>query len=57
MRLTCIAGLGGLPQISIPIGSVSGCPVGLSLVGWRGGDEVLLDTTVALARFCGAFQV
>lgn len=56
MRLTCIAGLGGLPQISIPIGSVSGCPAGLSLVGWRGGDEVLLDTTVALARFCGAFQ-
>jgi amidase len=56
MRLTCIAGLGGLPQISIPIGSVSGCPVGLSLVGWRGGDEVLLDAAVALARFCGAFQ-
>jgi len=56
MRLTCIAGLGGLPQISIPIASVSGCPVGLSLVGWRGGDEVLLDTAVTLARFCGAFQ-
>jgi amidase len=56
MRLTCIAGLGGLPQISVPIGSVSGCPVGLSLVGWRGGDEVLLDTAVGLARFCGAFQ-
>ncbi len=56
MRLTCIAGLGGLPQISIPIGSASGCPAGLSLVGWRGSDEVLLDTAAALARFCGAFQ-
>lgn len=56
MRLTCIAGLGGLPQVSIPIGSVSGCPVGLSLVGWRGGDEVLLDAAAALARLCGAFQ-
>jgi amidase len=56
MRLTCIAGLGGLPQISIPIASVSGCPVGLSLVGWSGGDEVLLDTAVTLARFCGAFE-
>lgn len=56
MRLTCIAGLGGLPQISIPIGSVSGCPVGLSLISWRGGDGVLLDAAVSLARLCGAFQ-
>src|SRR6185369_13957839 len=29
MRLTCIAGLGGLPQVSIPIGTLEGCPVGL----------------------------
>jgi amidase len=56
MKLTCTAGLGGLPQISIPIGSVSGCPVGLSLIGWRGSDEVLLDAAVTMARFCGAFK-
>src|SRR5262249_32888199 len=43
MRLTCIAGLGGLPQINIPVGTVSGCPAGISLIGWPGGDEVLLD--------------
>jgi amidase len=54
MRLTCIAGLGGLPQISIPIGTVDGCPVGLSFIGWAGGDEALLDLAVALARYCGA---
>jgi amidase len=53
MRLTCTAGLGGLPQVSIPAGTVSGCPVGLSFVGWAGGDETLLDFAVALARYCG----
>jgi amidase len=53
MRLTCIAGLGGLPQISIPVGIVDGCPVGLSFIGWAGGDEALLDLAVALARHCG----
>jgi len=53
MRIVCIAGLAGLPQISIPIGPVDGCPVGLGLVGWRHGDEALLDLGVALARHCG----
>jgi amidase len=53
MRLTCIAGLGGLPQVSMPVGTVDGCPVGLSFVGWPGGDEALLDLAAALARFCG----
>lgn len=53
MRLTCIAGLGGLPQISIPIGTLDGCPVGLSFIGWAGGDEALLDLAVTLARHCG----
>ena len=46
MRLTCIAGLGGLPQVSIPAGTVAGCPVGLSFIGWAGGDEALLDLAV-----------
>ena len=53
MRLTCIAGLSGLPQITIPIGTVSGCPVGLSFIGWAGADEVLLDLALRLARHCG----
>jgi len=53
MRLTCIAGLGGLPQISIPAGTVSGCPVGLSFIGWAGGDEALLDLAVKLSKYCG----
>jgi amidase len=53
MRLTCIAGLAGLPQINIPVGTVSGCPAGLSLIGWPGADEVLLNLACRLAHLCG----
>ena len=53
MRMTCIAGLSGLPQVSIPIGTIDGCPVGLSFIGWAGGDEALLDLAVRLSRYCG----
>lgn len=53
MRLTCMAGLGGLPQVSVPAATVAGCPVGLSFIGWRGGDEALLDLAVRVGRFCG----
>ena len=51
MALTCIAGLSGLPQVSLPVGTVEGCPVGLSFIGWPGGDEALLDLAVALDLF------
>jgi amidase len=53
MRLTCIAGRASLPQVSVPVGTVSGCPVGLSFIGWAGGDEALLDLAVAVAKYCG----
>jgi amidase len=53
MRLTCIAGMSGNPQVSIPVGTRGGCPVGLSFIGWHGGDEALLDLAVAMARYCG----
>lgn len=53
MRLTCVSGLGGLPQMSIPVGTVDGCPAGLSLIGWAGGDEALLELAVQLATSCG----
>lgn len=48
LRLTCIAGLAGLPQLTVPAAPVHGCPVGLSLIGWPGGDEALLDLAVTL---------
>ncbi len=53
MRITSIASLSGLPQITIPVGTVSGCPAGLSFIGWPGGDEALLDLSVRLSRHCG----
>jgi amidase len=53
MRLTCIASLSGLPQVSIPAGLLEGCPIGLSFIGWTGGDEALLDLALALSRHCG----
>jgi len=45
---TCLAGHAGLPEISIPVTEASGCPVGLSFIGWPGGDEALLDLAVRL---------
>lgn len=52
MALTCISGHTGLPQIAIPAANVDGCPIGLSFIGWPGGDEALLDLAVALQSFC-----
>lgn len=53
MRLACIASISGLPQVSIPAGTVEGCPIGLSFIGWEGGDEALLDLAYVLSRHCG----
>ena len=40
--LLCVAGLAGLPQISIPLAVYQGAPLGLSLIGRRGGDAALI---------------
>jgi amidase len=53
MRLTCTSGISGLPQMSIPGGTINGCPIGLSFIGWAGGDEALLDLACELSRHCG----
>ena len=42
MGLLCIAGLARLPQVSLPLGTLGGCPLGLSLVGPHGQDEMVL---------------
>ena len=42
MHLLCIAGLGGLAQINLPLAEIDGLPLGLSLVGPRGSDMQLL---------------
>ena len=53
MRLTCTSGISGLPQMNIPAGTIDGCPIGLSFIGWAGGDEALLDLACELSRHCG----
>lgn len=53
MALTCIAAIGGFPQVSIPVGTVSGCPVAASLIGWASGDEALLELAARLGARCG----
>lgn len=54
MALTCIAGLSGLPQVTIPATQINGLPVGLSFIGWDRGDESLLALAQTLAPCCGA---
>lgn len=42
MQLTCIAGLSGFPQITIPISKSNGVPIGLSLIANQYQDLKLL---------------
>ena len=50
LTLTAIAGVGRLPQISMPLGSVNGIPIGLSLVAAHGEDTFLVEMARKLAE-------
>jgi amidase len=43
LPILCIAGLARLPQVSLPLAQLDGCPLGLSLIAARGNDTLLLD--------------
>ena len=43
MMLLCIAGLAGLPQVSLPLATLEDLPLGFSLVGPWGSDSELLE--------------
>ena len=50
-RITCLTahgGLTGVPQISLPGADVDGLPVGLSILGPRGGDAALVAVAKAM---------
>ena len=49
MTLTSIAGLAGLPAVSLPLTSTSGLPCGACLVAAPGRDRDLLDLAVELS--------
>lgn len=44
LTLNSAAGHAGAPQVTIPVGSVRGCPVGLSIIGECESDNRLLRT-------------
>jgi amidase len=48
MCLLCISGLAGLPQLSLPMAELDGLPLGLSIVGRRGADTMLLRVAAQL---------
>ena len=53
LRVLCLtspAGMSGLPQVTMPLASVEGCPVGLSLIGPPNGDMMLLALAEAIGR-------
>ncbi len=62
MRITCIAGLAGLPQVSMPLqamhvgsdGRAEQVPLGISLVGPAGSDLALIALARRVAARCGA---
>jgi amidase len=53
MGVTAIAGLCGLPEVTIPAGRVGGAPVGLSLVAGPGRDRALLALAERVAAAAG----
>ena len=53
MALTSYANLSGQPQVSLPVATRQGCPLGLSLIGPRGSDRALLEFSESFARSAG----
>ena len=53
VRLTCMGGTTGRPQLSMPLGEVDGLPVGLSIMGNRGDDEALIGFALEIERSLG----
>ena len=49
LSLTCIAGLTGLPQVSLPLAQVQGCPLGVSLIAPQEADRALLTFAAKFA--------
>jgi amidase len=54
LSLTSLAGIGRLPQVSMPLAATADSPVGLSLLGAHGQDLFLLAAAEAIGSAFGA---
>ncbi len=50
LSLTCPAGLAGLPQINLPLSETEGAPLGISIIGARGSDMMLLKLAKTILK-------
>jgi amidase len=50
LRLLCLAGLSGFPQVTMPVAQREGAPLGLSLIGPKGSDKSLVAFAVKFER-------
>ncbi|MBX9451720.1 MAG: amidase [Mesorhizobium sp.] len=53
LRLLCLSGLSGFPQITIPLGTVDGAPFGISLLGPAGADRQLIELSRTILTAAG----
>jgi amidase len=56
LSLTALAGVGRLPQVSIPAARTADSPVGLSLIAAHGQDMFLVAAAEAIGRALGASE-
>ncbi len=50
MHITCVAGISGVCQVSIPFKNKDGVPVGVSLIGPAGSDLALIEFALILSK-------
>jgi len=53
LAILCIASLAGVPQVTIPLGSFNGAPLGVSLLGPKGSDRALVAYAGKIADALG----
>ena len=49
IKMLCISGLAGFPQVTLPLASRLGAPLGISLLGPSGSDRSLIELAVKIA--------
>jgi amidase len=49
LSILCISGISGLPQVTIPLATHEGCPLGISIIGPAGSDRALVELAGKIA--------